>query len=246
MAETDETEEMSVADALAELEATLGYVFKDRALLETAMTAPSFRAACGAAPCADNQRLEFLGDAVLGLLAAEHLFNTHQDVGEGVLTIRRSHLASGTALARRARRVGLGAYLRIGLGDKMTGGVNKDRLLAEAMEALFGALWCDGGLPAARPVFEAMLKLEEEVPAAELQDDNPKGHLQEIAQRCAWAGLPLYEIVSATGPDHAPSYVVRVRVEGEREALGDGTTKRAAMVAAARRMLEMLKAEGIA
>ena len=243
MAECEETsEEMPVVDTLAALEATLGYAFKDRALLERALTAPSFRATQGAW---DNQRLEFLGDAVLGLLAAEYLFNTHQDVGEGVLTIKRSNLTSGTALARLARRIGLGAYLRIGLSDKMTGGVNKDRLLAEALEAVFGALWCEGGIPVARPVFEALLRLEEDVPEAGLQDNNPKGHLQEIAQRCTWAELPAYELVSASGPDHAPVYVVRVRVEGAREATGEGTTKRAAMVNAARRMLEVLKADGI-
>jgi len=243
MAENETSVEIPIVDELAALEATLGYTFRDRGLLERAVTAPSFRAAQGV--CADNQRLEFLGDAVLGLLAAEHLFNTHQDAGEGILTIRRSHLTSGIALARLARRIGLGTYLRIGLSDKMTGGVNKDRLLAEAMEAVFGALWCEGGISVARSVFEAMLQLEEEVPVADLQESNPKGHLQEIAQRCAWAELPAYELVSASGPDHAPIYVVRVRVEGGREATGEGTTKRAAMVSAARRMLDILKVEGI-
>ena len=241
-------------DALAALEATLGYAFRDRALLEVALTAPSFRAAFRAAlgttreaepPGADNQRLEFLGDAVLGLLAAEYLYNTYQDVDEGVLTIQRSHLTSGQALARMARRVGLGAYVKIGVSDEATGGVAKDRLLAEAMEAVMGAVWCDGGLPAARPVFEVMLRGEEALPVTGLRRDNPKGHLQEIVQRMAWAELPVYELVSASGPDHAPVYVVRVRVEGGREAVGEATTKRAAAVEAAQRMLEMLKADGI-
>lgn len=231
-------------DALSALEATLGYAFKDRALLETALTAPSFRAACGSS-CADNQRLEFLGDAVVGLLAADHLFNAHTDVGEGVLTIRRSHLTSGAALARLARKVGLGAHLRIGVSDKQTGGQDKDRLLAEALEAVFGAVWCDGGMAAARTVFEALLRLEEEVPVASLREDNPKGHLQEIAQRRAWPELPVYELVSASGPDHAPFYVMKVRVEGGHEAVGEGTTKRTAEANAARSLLEILKAQGI-
>ncbi|MCL1920139.1 MAG: ribonuclease III [Kiritimatiellaeota bacterium] len=245
MAPEREAQGAQPADTLAALEATLGYAFNDRSLLETALTAPSYRAAQGVVPCADNQRLEFLGDAVLGLLAAEHLFNTHQDIDEGGLTIRRSHLTSGAALAQRARRVGLGTYLRIGLSDEKTGGVNKSRLLAEVMEAVFGAVWCDGGLPAVRPIFEAMLRPEEEVPETDLQEENPKGHLQEIAQRHAWAGLPAYELVSTSGPDHAPSYVVRLRVEGDRETLGEGSTKRGATVLAARRMLEVLKGEGI-
>jgi len=244
MDEMDKMDETDKTDKMDELEATLGYAFKNRALLEMALTAPSFRAACGE-PCADNQRLEFLGDAVVGLLAAEYLFNAHRDVDEGGLTIRRSHLTSGAALARLARKVGLGAYLRIGMSDELTGGVDKSRLLADAMEAVFGAIWCDSGITAARRVFVAMVRHEKEAPATDLREDNPKGHLQEIAQRCAWPALPAYEMVSASGPDHAPHYVVRVRVEGGHEAVGEGGTKRAAEVNAARGMLEILKGQGI-
>jgi len=229
--------------ALAALERALGYAFKDRALLEMALTAPSFRASSGRG--ADNQRLEFLGDAVLGLLTAEHLFNTHRDEDEGVLTKRRSHLTSGSAFARIARRIGLGAYLRIGMSDKRTGGVNKERLQADAMEAVVGAAWCDGGLPAVRAVFEAMMRFEEDVSVVGLREDNPKGYLQEIAQRLAWEQLPVYDLVCATGPHHAPTYKVRVRVEGGREAIGEAPTKRVATVNAARKMLEVLKAEGV-
>jgi ribonuclease-3 len=229
--------------ALAALERTLGYTFTNRALLEMALTAPSFRASNGGGE--DNQRLEFLGDAVLGLLAAEYLFNTHQDEDEGILTKRRSHLTSGSAFARIARRIGLGAYLRIGMSDQRTGGVGKERLLADAMEAVVGAVWCDGGMPAVRAVFEVMMRYEGEVSVANLREDNPKGHLQEIAQRLAWAELPAYDLVSATGPHHAPKYKVRVRVEGGREAIGEAPTKRVATINAARWMLEMLKAEGV-
>ena len=232
------------AYALAALERALGYAFTDRALLEMALTTPSFRASSARA-CADNQRLEFLGDAVLGMLAAEHLFNTYREEDEGILTKRRSHLTSGSALAKMARRLGLGPYLRIGMGDRQTGGVGKERLLADAMEAVLGAVWCDGGMPGVRMVFEAMMRYEAEVSVAHLREDNPKGHLQEIAQRLAWAELPAYDLVSTTGPSHAPKYVVRVRVEGGQEAVGEGTTKRAATVNAARRMLEKLKKDGI-
>ncbi|MCL2105046.1 MAG: ribonuclease III [Kiritimatiellaeota bacterium] len=232
------------ASALAALERTLGYAFKDRALLETALTTPSFRASSSVA-CVDNQRLEFLGDAVIGLLAAEHLFNTHQDADEGVLTKRRSHLTSGSALAQLARQIGLGNYLRVGRGDRQTGGVGKERLLADAMEAVIGAVWCDGEMAGVRALFRVLITFGGEVSVAKLREDNPKGHLQEIAQRLAWAELPSYDLVSVTGPNHAPAYVVRVRVEGGLEATGEGTTKRAATVTAARRMLEKLKKDGV-
>ena len=230
--------------ALATLEETLEYAFRDRALLEMALTAPSFRATRGVTPCADNQRLEFLGDAVLGLLAADHLFNAHTDADEGVLTVQRSRLTSGKALARLARRAGLGVCLRIGVSDEKTGGQDKDRLLAEAMEAVFGAAWCDGGLEAVRRMFGTLLRLADGL-LTEAAEDNPKGTLQEMAQRQAWGVLPTYELVSASGPHHAPVYVMRVRVEGGRGADGEGRSKREAEVNAARSLLALLKAEGI-
>jgi len=229
---------------LAGLEMVLGYTFGDRALLATAMTAPSFRASCGVRPVADNQRLEFLGDAVLGLLAAEHLFKAHQEMDEGGLTIRRSHLTSGKALAKLARRIGLGAYLRIGVSDEQSGGLAKDRLLAEAFEAVFGAVWCDGGMDAARPLFEAVLSLAEGLPA-DAWAENPKGHLQEMSQRLTWAELPAYELVSTSGPNHAPMYAMRVHAGDGHEAVGEGKSKHEAEVHAARRLLELLREQGI-
>ncbi len=232
-------------DPLRVLEKTLGYAFKNRALLVTALTNPSYRADHVAEAVEDNQRLEFLGDAVFGLLTAQHVFARHAEEDEGGLTVRRSLLASGRALAVLARRVGLGTYLRLGKGEEAAGGRDKDKSLTDAMEAVFGAAWCDGGLKAVRAIFERLMKEQSEV-TLDVWADNPKGGLQELAQRHAWPDSPAYEQIEASGPHHAPVYTVKVRVAGGHEAFGTGHTKRAAEVSAAKALLALLKDAGLA
>lgn len=227
-----------------ELEKALGYTFSDRTLLETALTNPSYRAEREPEVVADNQRLEFLGDAVFGLLSAQELFARFTEEDEGRLTVRRSHLASRRALAGLARRVGLGAHLRIGRTDELTGGREKDKVLANALEAVFGAAWCDGGLEAVKRVYSVLTSGSVEAPL-DMWADNPKGRLQELAQRHAWPDSPVYETVSAEGPGHAPVYTVRVRVASGHEAVAEGGTKRAAEVAAAEALLRLLERVGL-
>lgn len=230
-------------DCYAGLEQRLGYVFKDRGLLEQALTSPSFRTDRPDADAFDNQRLEFLGDAVFGLLTAQLVFERYVDEDEGGLTVRRSHLASGRGLAELARRAGLGAHLRVGRADEASGGRDKSRALTDAMEAVFGAAWCDGGLAAAVAIFKAL-----GVGGGDLQIDarteNPKGALLELAQRHAWPDSPTYELVGADGPSHAPVYTVRASVAGGRDAIASGTTKRAAEARAAQALLERLMRDG--
>ena len=227
-------------DLLRTLEKTLGYAFKNRALLETALTNPSYRADHVAEELEDNQRLEFLGDAVFGLLSAQQVFERYADEDEGGLTVRRSHVASGRALAELARRIGLGRFLRLGKGDEAAGGRNKDKSLTDAMEAVFGAAWCDGGLKAVKAIFAKLMDGEAEKPL-DVWADNPKGRLQELAQRNAWPDSPAYELVGMTGPSHAPEYTVTARVQGGYEAVGVGKTKRAAEVTAAAALLRVLQ-----
>ena len=230
---------------LTALEEKIGYTFRDKALLQRALTAPSYRATHGLCIHADNQRLEFLGDAVLGLLAAEHVYNKYEQHTEGVLTIQRSHLASGRALAMTARAIGLGAYMRIGLSDETTGGVDKEKLLADGMEAVFGAAWCDGGLPAVTTIFQTILSQNlEDIPANHWAN-NPKGYLQAICQHHAWTDSPTYQLIEATGPDHEPMYTVRVSVMGGYEATGTGRSKRLAEADAARHLLCILSVNEI-
>lgn len=222
---------------LAELEDKIGYTFLDKTLLQRALTAPSFRATHGLCVHADNQRLEFLGDAVLGLLAAEHVYTKYDQHTEGVLTIQRSHLASGRALAMTARAIGLGAYMRIGLSDETTGGVDKEKLLADGMEAVFGAAWCDGGLPAVSTIFQTILRQKLDNIPANHWANNPKGYLQAICQHHAWTDSPIYQLIDSTGPDHEPIYTVRVSVMGGYEATGTGRSKRLAEADAAKHLL---------
>ena len=230
--------------SLLALQQTLGYVFKNPGWLETALTCPSYRTNPAADGVEDNQRLEFLGDAVFGLLTAQFVFERFAGEDEGSLTVRRSHLASGRGLAELARRVGLGAHLRLGRVDESMGGRDKERALTEAMEAVFGAAWRDGGLAAAQAIFDALVAERADAPL-DVWADNPKGGLQELAQRHGWPDSPAYEVVESAGPSHAPVYTVKARVAGGHEASGTGRTKRAAEVAAAEALLAQLKAAGL-
>ncbi len=230
-------------DPLRALEKTIGYAFKNRRLLETALTNPSYRADHASAGLEDNQRLEFLGDAVFGLLTAQQVFERYADEDEGGLTVRRSHLASGRALAGLARRIGLGQYLRLGKGEEAVGR-DKDKSLTDAMEAVFGAAWCDGGIKAVKAIFAKLMAADSEAPL-DVWADNPKGRLQELAQRNAWQGSPTYKLMEVTGPNHAPVYTVRATVCGGHEALGAGRTKRAAEVVAAQALLRLLDDAGL-
>jgi ribonuclease-3 len=232
-------------DPLTRLEQSLGYAFKDRALLETALTNPSYRADHVAERAVDNQRLEFLGDAVVGLLTAQFVYDRYGEEDEGGLTVRRSHLASGRGLADLARRVRLGDYLRLGKVDEAAGGREKSKALTDAMEAVFGAAWCDGGLAAVQAIFNSLSVSECEMPH-DVWAENPKGELQELAQRHAWPDSPVYEQVEVAGPSHAPVYTVKAHVAGGYEALGTGLTKRSAEAAAAKALLALLKNAGVA
>lgn len=231
-------------DPLRALEKTLGYAFKKRALLETALTNPSYRADHAAERIADNQRLEFLGDAVFGLLTAQQVYEKYADEDEGGLTVRRSHLASGRALAELARRIGLGQYLRLGKGEAANGR-DKDKLLTDSMEAVFGAAWCDGGHKAVKVIYAKLMSGDSEAPL-DVWADNPKGRLQELAQRNAWPDSPSYELSEVSGPNHAPAYTVKAKVHGGHEALGSGRTKRAAEAVAAQALLQQLEEKGLA
>ena len=224
--------------AVAALEARIGHVFRDRDLLERALTHSSVTE--GARPTRHYERLEFLGDRVLGLLAAERLLALHPDEREGVLSPRLAAVVNGQACARVARRIGLGPALRLSAGETKSGGREKATLLGDAVEALMAALYIDSGLDTARAFFmEAWSDEFESVGGAGGLD--AKTELQQWAQG---RGLPLptYEVLRRTGPDHAPEFVVKVSVEGFEPERGRGRSRQAAEKAAALEML--LKREG--
>lgn len=216
---------------MTELETVLGYAFRDADLLATALTSPAFR--MDHPDAVDNQRLEFLGDAVFGLLAAETLYRTYVDEDEGALTIRRTHLASTVALAEAAERLGLRRFLRQNAAARELPSGAKP--LADAMEAVLGAVWLDGGLAAVRDVYARVW------PAAARPLDawstNPKGHLQVLAQSLRPPVQPVYTVVSVTGPDHAPTVTVSVAVHGLGTAAASGSSHHAAEAAAAAKLI---------
>lgn len=226
----------------ASLEEAIGYTFRDKALLRIAMTNPSYRASHPElASEQDNQRLEFLGDAVFGLLTAEQLYCKYAEKKEGVLTQLRSHLASGAALAKLAKRISLGQYLILDKGEEVRGGREKDKYLTDAMEATFGAIWRDGGWDAVKRVYDHLrVGLEGEKVFQTLCEENPKGLLQQLAQRNHWTDSPQYVLVSQHGPSHAPSYTVRVEVSTGDSATATAQSKHAAESAAAMELLKKL------
>ena len=208
-----------------------GYTFKNADLLEEALTTPSYRMTCPKAK--DNQRLEFLGDAVLDFLAADQLFAACPDDSEGPLTVKRTHMVSSPALCAAAVRHGLGVRLRRNKGAAPL--PDNAKTYADAIEAILGAAWLDGGLAAARTVFAA-LALDagaETSPWA----DNPKGALQERTQAMKPVRAPQYRLVKTTGTSDKPMFFVEVSVEGLGTAEGTGSNKQAAEAQAAAALL---------
>ena len=208
----------------------LGYTFSDEALLRRALTHPSMGKN-------DNQRLEFLGDAVLQYLMSDALYQAHPDEREGALTHRRALLVCEAALSPIARKLGLGEALIMDRGEELTGGRTKPSVLCDAMEAVLAAVYLDGGMDAARAVVERCWPGEGEV-SRPMQDS--KGQLQEILQKNG-GETPTYQITGTSGPPHAPMFEAAV-FRGEAEiGRGSGRTKKQAEQAAALAALQQLQ-----
>ena len=200
----------------------LGYTFRDEALLRRALTHPSVGKN-------DNQRLEFLGDAVLQYLMSDALYRAHPDEREGALTHRRALLVCEAALSPIAKKLGLGEALSMDKGEELTGGREKPSGLCDTMEAVLAAVYRDGGMEAARGVVERCWPDEDEV-SRPLQD--AKGALQEILQRDGGES-PTYEITGQSGPPHMPVFRATVSWQGKALAEGEGRTKKLAEQSAA-------------
>ena len=208
----------------------LGYTFRDEALLRRALTHPSMGKN-------DNQRLEFLGDAVLQYLMSDALFRAHPEEREGALTHRRALLVCEAALSPIAKRLGIGEALAMDRGEELTGGREKPSVLCDAMEAVLAAVYLDGGMEAARDVVERCWPGEEEV-SRPLQD--AKGALQEALQKDG-GETPTYGITGQSGPPHAPTFLATVYYRGNPIASGEGKTKKQAEQAAALAALKKME-----
>lgn len=228
------------------LEEHIGYKFRNSLLLAEALTHPSLGHETQKVHF-DNQRLEYLGDAVLQLLFSEHLFSRFSDACEGQLTKSRARLVSGEALAVYAHRIQLGQHLMMGRGDESNGGRRRSSTLADAFEALVGAMYIDGGFGAVRAFVlaqaSAQLATVHETPPLEI---NPKGQLQEILQALPIRPAaelprnPTYRILAQSGPDHARNFTAQVEWNGLALGRGEGASKQLAESAAA---LEALRAQ---
>jgi ribonuclease-3 len=219
------------------LESRIAYHFKQPELLEEALTHPSFTLE-SKPPHRHNQRLEFLGDAVLQLVLSETLFHRFPLEDEGLLTKHRSRLVQNRPLAAIATRLSLGQAIRLGKGTETIGGRTRESILADAMESVIGAVYLDGGLDAARRFI--LLHWVAELEGLRLSpiDINPKGQLQELLQ--GEAGLaPTYRIDAAQGPDHEKLFKAVVVWRGRDLATGTGRTKKEAESDAAQRALKL-------
>ncbi len=217
-------------EKLDELQEELGYQFSDSRMLETALTHRSLAHEEGHLD--HYERLEFLGDSVLGLVAAEWLFGRFPDLAEGELARMKSHLVSASILAEHARVLGLGRYLRLGVGEERSGGREKASLLADVMEAVIGALYVDGGYSPARRSILVMLEdhLGRKVPSQIGTD--AKSTLQEVVQARGGA-LPEYRLVEVSGPDHDRTFIYECWIGGIVQGVGKGPSKKTAQRKAA-------------
>jgi ribonuclease-3 len=226
--------------ATTPFEKRLGHRFRHRDLLELALTHRSHANERGRDE--HYERLEYLGDAVLGLVTAEWLYRKHPKLPEGELSRLKAQLVSRATLARHAAALALGDVLRLGVGEERSGGRSKPSLLADSLEAVFGAVYLDAGLPAAAKVIHLMLEpmLEVEEGRSQLLEADAKTRLQEIAQARGGA-LPEYRHTGATGPDHSRLYRVECWLDDQLVGAGEGTSKKQAEQRAAAGALSHLQ-----
>lgn len=221
---------------MTSIENRIGYKFRNSLLLAEALTHPSL-AYETQRPHFDNQRLEYLGDAVLQLILTEHLYHRFPHFTEGNLTKLRSRLVSRPALQTYAKRIGLGQYLLMGKGEEASGGRNRASTLADAFESLVGAIYLDGGLEAARAFLMRHCRHDIDNVQAAPEEINPKGQLQEILQAIS-PSSPTYLIVSEEGPDHCKEFQSVVQWEDVELGTGTGSSKKEAEINAAREALK--------
>ena len=221
---------------LSEFEEKLGYTFHNKALLHNALTHSSYANEHRREEVSSNERLEFLGDAILGLVVAEHLFRTHPDKPEGELTKLRAELVCEKSLAEVAGRLELGKVLKLGHGESHGGGSHRPSMLADAVEAVLAAAYLDGGMEVPKSIITRFI-LEKEPRVSGNQDY--KTRFQELVQRHRDQVIA-YALVEESGPDHDKRFTVEVSLNGETVGLGAGSSKKRAEQDAARAAMERL------
>ena len=224
---------------MEKLEERIGYSFHDRRLLENALTHSSYANERHLGYLGCNERLEFLGDALLGMVTAQRLFRTFPQMPEGKMTRLRAELVCEQSLAAVARRLDLGSCLLLGRGEEQTGGRTRPSILADAVEALLAAVYCDGGLDATVRLIDAWVLPDLEKRAAGSLTDY-QTELQEVLQRRGAVNIR-YRIIGESGPDHDKTFTAQALVEEQPVGTGTGRSKKEAEQAAACAALQTLE-----
>lgn len=221
------------------IEKRIGYHFKDKNLLLTAFVHPSFANENKALVKQHNERLEFLGDSVLGLLIADYLYTHLPKTAEGILSALRSKIVEGSSCILFAEKLGLLDYLMLGKGERRNGGRGRGSIMADLFEALIGAIYLDGGLEATRHFFFDHFAEELASLISEPQG-NWKAELQDLCQK-RYQETPVYKVAAESGPDHSKQFEVAVFVQGKDVGQGSGSSKKEAQQHAAKQALDFLR-----
>ena len=230
----------AVSETFADFQESLGYTFRDPELLSRALTHKSYTNERRDVSSPNNERLEFLGDTVLGFVIGELIYRSFPNLQEGALSKIKAHLVSAATLAAKSRALNIGKFLRMGAGEARSGGAEKLSLLADGFEAVIAAIYLDGGLSAAETFLRRVFGPDVSgIDIGDLSFQDYKTALQETAQAL---GLPLpeYRIVDEYGPDHEKVFVIQVFWNGETFAYGRGASKREAQRKAAKEALKKL------
>jgi ribonuclease-3 len=225
---------------IAALQEIIGVNFKETALLEQALVHSSYSNENPASPLSHNERLEFLGDAILGLIVAERLYKDFPAISEGEMTRQRAYLVRRETLAQIARNIKLGDFLYMGKGEETSGGRSRPANLAGAMEAVIAAVYLDQGLEVTEKTVNTLLETEWGKITSHGLSVDYKSRLQEMSQS-KFQVTPVYRLVSETGPDHDKEFKVEVLINSDSYGSGKGKSKKLAEMEAARRAIEKIK-----
>ena len=226
---------------IKDLEAAIGYRFKNISLLQNALTHSSYANERWHNSLLSNERLEFLGDAILGMTVAKYLYQAFPDRPEGELTRMRADMVCEQTLAKVAARIELGKHLLLGNGEELGGGRSRNSILADAVESVIAASYLDGGMEAAQKFIEQFILVE--VPVKQLHNADYKTALQELVQQKKNQVLS-YALIGESGPDHDKKFEVEVKLNGVVVGTGSGSSKKRAEQAAAHAALEKLSNNG--
>ncbi len=226
-------------NSLKKLQQKIGYNFRNLHLLKEALTHKSYIKSGGCSTADSNERLEFLGDSILGLVICEFLYKNFPDKSEGELTKLKAGLVNEVTLSNVGRSLGLGEFLYLSPEEEKSGGRERPSLIADEYEALIGAVYLDGGLAAVSKLIGSQILTRFRELTDDRQNINYKGELLEYLQSQGW-GMPEYEVEEAVGPDHQKRFTIAAIARGEKLGIGEGASKKEAEQKAARMALEKL------